>query len=343
MDRRDFLRTTGGFAAAAGCAAIPAATLASPVSGETRTTRIFGFPWSSSPAGYADDGHRLALRIRTLLNADELEIRPGTAGGTEFAFSPVQSGAALHPAFAFFAGLPGGEVLAPRDLESWVLTGGGQALWDELAAGYGFKPLLAGHTGRHAALWSRKRLLNPEDLSGRRVIARGLDADVVRALGACPVTGDETELEAALVCEDIDAVIWGSLVHASAAGIPARFPFAIAGAFGSAGGALALNVRLDTWEQLTPAQQSAIECAAASEFRASLSDAEATRPFVEGALSQRWNVTMVRPSTEFTDAVSRIAAAVVAHAAAHDPLASRIDQSYAAYRRAVVPASQIVA
>jgi TRAP-type mannitol/chloroaromatic compound transport system substrate-binding protein len=255
----------------------------------------------------------------------------------------VQSDAALHPAFAFFGGLPGGEVLAPRDLESWVMTGGGQALWDELAARHGFKPLLAGHTGNHAALWSRKRLLNIEDLAGRRVIARGLDADVVRALGAFPVTGDETQLEAALASEDIDAVIWGSLVHASAAGIPSRFPFAISGAFGSAGGALALRVRLDTWEQLTPAQRSAIEGSAASEFRASLSDAEATRPFVEGALSQRWNITMVRPSPEFTDAVSRIAAAVVAHAAAHDALATRIDQSYATYRRAVVPASPIIA
>jgi TRAP-type mannitol/chloroaromatic compound transport system substrate-binding protein len=278
-----------------------------------------------------------------LLDTDDFEIRSGTVGETEFAFSPVHSDAALHPAFAFFGGLPGGEVLSPRDLESWVLTGGGQALWDELGSRHGFKPLLAGHTGSQAVLWSRKPLINPEDLAGRRVIARGLDADVVRALGAFPVTGDETQLEAALASEDIDAVIWGSLVHASAAGIPSRLPFAMAGAFGSAGGALALRVRLDTWEQLTPAQQSAIEGAAASEFRASLSDAEATRPFVESALSQRWNVTMVRPSPEFTDAVSRIAAAVVAHAAAHDPLASRIDQSYATYRRAVVPASQIVA
>jgi TRAP-type mannitol/chloroaromatic compound transport system substrate-binding protein len=342
MDRRDFLRTTGGFAAAAGSAALSSAAQASH-SVEVRRTRTFGFPWSPSPAGFADDGRRLALRIRMLLDTDELEIRCGTAGEMEFAFSPVQSDASLHPAFAFFGGLPGGEVLAPRDLESWVLTGGGQALWDELAARHGFKPLLAGHTGSRPVLWSRKRLLNPEDLAGRRVIARGLDADVVRAFGALPVTGDETRLEAALASNDIDAVIWGSLVHASAAGIPSRFPFAMAGAFGSAGGALALRVRLDTWEQLTPAQQSAIEGAAASEFRASLSDAEATRPFVENALSQRWNVTTVRPSPEFTHAVSRIAAAVVAHAAAHDSLASRVDQSYATYRRAVVPASQIVA
>lgn len=343
MDRRDFLRTTGGFAAAAGCAAVPAAAQSGRAPVESRTLRAFACPWSASTAGYADDAHRLARRIRMLLEADELEVRFAASRQADFVFSPAQSDVALHPAFAFFGGLPGPDTLAPRELESWLLTGGGQDLWDDLAARHGFKPLLAGHTGSDMVLWSRKRLEKPQDLAGLHVVARGLDAEVVRALGAVPITGDDADLEAALIAADTDAVVWGSLVHASAVDVPSRFPFAITGALGSGGGALALRIDLAAWEQLTPAQQSAIEAAAASEFRASLADAEATRMHVEIALTQRFNITIERQSQEFTDAVSRIATAVIAHAAAHDALAFRIDQSYTAFRRAVSSRSTVVA
>lgn len=343
MDRRDFLRTTGGFAAAASCAAVPSVAQSGPAPVETRRSRAFACPWKLSPAGYADDAHRLARRLRVLLSADELEVRFAASQQADFTFSPAQSDVVLHPAFSFFGGLPGPDALPPRELQSWSLTGGGQNLWDDLAARHGFKSLLAGHTGSDVVLWSRKRLEKPQDLAGLRVVARGLDAEVVRALGAVPITGDDAQLEAALVAAETDAVVWGSLVHASAVGVPSRFPFAITGALGSAGGALALRIDLAVWEQLTPAQQTAIEAAAASEFHASLADVEATRTEVESALTQRFNVTIERQSQEFTDAVSRIATAVIAHAAAHDALAFRIDQSYTAFRRVVSNRSPNVA
>jgi TRAP-type mannitol/chloroaromatic compound transport system substrate-binding protein len=337
MDRRDFLRTTGGLAAAAGCAAIPASAQPVSTAGRSAKSRVFACPWSASPAGFADDGHRIARRLSLLLAPDGLEVRFAASIQADFVFSPVQSDVPLHPAFAFFAGLPGHDALAPRELESWLLTGGGQELWDDLGIRHGFKPLLAGHTGSDVVLWSRVRIEKPEDLAGLRVVARGLDAEVVRALGAVPVTGDDAQLETAIVSEGTDAVIWGSLVHASAAGIPSRFPNALTGALGSAGSALALRIDHAAWQDLTPAQQSAIAAAAVSEFNASLADAEATRSVVEGALTQRFGVTFARPAREFSEAVSRIATAVIAHTAAHDSLALRINQSYAAYRRAVAP------
>ncbi|MGE5267102.1 MAG: hypothetical protein ACM3L9_07025 [Deltaproteobacteria bacterium] len=337
MDRRDFLRTTGGFAAAAGYAAIPAAAQPASAAGAPLKSRVFACPWSASPAGYADDAHRLARRLGTLLAPDGLDVHFAASRQADFVFSPVQSDVALHPAFAFFGGLPGHDALAPRELQSWLLTGGGQELWDDLGARHGFKPLLAGHTGSDVVLWSRVRLEKPEDLAGLRVVARGLDAELVRALGAVPITGDDAQLEGSLIAAGTDAIIWGSLVHASAAGVPSQFPFALTGALGSAGSALALRIDRAAWEELTPAQQSAIAAAAASEFQASLADAEATRNAVESALTLRFDITIVRPAREFAEAVSRIATAVIAHAAAHDSLALQINQSYAAYRRAVAP------
>ena len=225
---------------------------------------------------------------------------------------------------------------APK-LQSWLATGGGQDLWDDLAAAYGFKSLLAGHTGSSPVLWSKSPITAPEDLNGLHVVARGLDRDVIRALGAIPVTADESALEAALIAPATSAAIWGSPIHASAAGIPARFPFGLAGALGKSGGALAVKIDLATWENFSFAEQFAITTAISAEFRAGLADTESTRAAVEQAIALRDGATITIPNAVFTAAVSRIAAAVVAHAATYDAVAARIDRSYRAFRRAMNP------
>ncbi len=342
MDRRDFLKTTGGLATlAAGCAstaaAIPAAAAGAGLSQRSLTVAM---PWTPNHAGLADDAHRLALRIQTALgNGIAIEMRPDTKSRADITIAPVCADTALHPAFAYFGGLPGSQALSPSELEGWLITAGGQELWDDLAAPHGFKPLLAGHTGSNPTLWSKSPLSAPEDLSGLKIVARGLDRDVLRALGAIPVLGEEQALEAALNDSEVGAVIWGSPVHASAAGIPARFPFGLAGALGQSGGALAVKVDLAVWENFTPAEQAAIQAALSADFRAALADADTTRPAVEHAIAARDGASIKIPNTTFAAAVSRIAAAVVAHTAAQDPIAARIDRSYSAFLRAVHPNS----
>jgi TRAP-type mannitol/chloroaromatic compound transport system substrate-binding protein len=342
MDRRDFLKTTGGLAAlTAGCAstavAMPAAA-AGPGLSQRRLT--VAMPWTANHAGLADDAHRLAIRIQTALgDSIALDMRPDIGPRADITIAPVCADTALHPAFAYFGGLPGSHSLLPIELEGWLITGGGQDLWDDLAAPHGFKPLLAGHTGSSPILWSKSPLSAPEDLSGLKVVARGLDRDVLRALGAIPVLGDEQALEAALNDSEVSAVIWGSPVHASAVGIPARFPFGLAGALGQSGGALAVKVDLAVWENFTPAKQSAVQAALSAEFRAALADADITRPAVEHAIAARDGAVIKIPNATFAAAVSRIAAAVVAHTAAHDPIAAQIDRSYSAFKRAVHPNS----
>ena len=346
MDRRDFLRSTGGLAAVAtGCASAAAsATAETNAPPGPQRTYSFASPWVQHHAGFADDAHRLARRIEAATGgALALDLRSGARGRADFTMRPVQSDVLLHPAFAVFGGLPGDDVLTPRELDAWLATGGGQDLWDDLAASHGFKPLLAGHTGPDPVLWSRSPISRSVDLAGQRVVARGLDAEVVRALGAIPIIADEMALEAALTAPDTTAVVWGSLVHASASNIPAHFPYGLFGALGSAGGALALEIDLAVWNDLTDAQQTAIAAAAHSEFRASIADAEATRAAVTQAIAIRTGAVITYPTPEFTAAVSRIAAAVVAHTAAHDAVAARIDRSYSSFRRAIRSAAVNIA
>ncbi len=59
------------------------------------------------------------------------------------------------PAFHFFSGLPFG--LTANELAAWMSQGGGQALYDELGAGFGIKPLLCCSPGAQMGGWFVRR------------------------------------------------------------------------------------------------------------------------------------------------------------------------------------------
>ncbi len=100
-------------------------------------------------------------------------------------------------AFHVFAGLPLAQGLEASDLQTWLAVGGGSMLWEELAAEFGHKPLVVGHTGPSAGVWASARLETVADLVGARVHAEGLAADVLRALGAAPALLVAADLRAA--------------------------------------------------------------------------------------------------------------------------------------------------
>jgi TRAP-type mannitol/chloroaromatic compound transport system substrate-binding protein len=342
MDRRDFLKSTAGAAALAGSVAGAGTAAVAAPSVVTHRTLPFIMPWRAAVAGHADDGLRLARRIESasdgalrfdIIHGDLIHgDRPPRGAG--LAYVPAQLRVATHPAFAFFAGLPGRSALHALELDGWLTTGGGQDLWDELASAHGFKPLLAGHGGSDPVLWSRSRIEAPEDVAGRRILARGLAAEVVRALGGSPVGADARVEETSVEADDLDVVEWGSLVHAAAGGVPARYPFGLRGAFGSAGAAMSLEIEIGLWESLPASQRAIVAAMAAAEFRESVANAAATRRMTEAALMARFGAAIDDPSFEFRSAVDRIAAVVVAHAAAVDAMARRVNASYAVYRDA---------
>ena len=343
MDRRDFLKSTGGVAAAAAGVATGAGlqaerAIAAPAVSSGLRTLTLATPWANSTAGYADEALRLARRIETVCDGAlrvDLVTSSGPEAETDMCLALVHRHTAHHPAFSFFAGLPGETALAASELDGWLIAGGGQELWDEIAASLGIKPLLAGHAGAEPVLWSRRPVASLDDLSQLRLFTRGLNADVARGLGAVPVALDETSVELAVATGDLDAVEWGSLVHASALAIPAYLPFGLKGAFGAAGSVLALDIKLGVWERLSGTERSALAAAASAEFRATLAEDCAARQMIEGAVRTRFGAAIERPTPELCAATERVAATIVAHAAGYDARAAQINASYLLYRRSI--------
>lgn len=350
MDRREFLKTTGLAAATAAAASTATAATSSPpfleapaVHAGTRDLHL-AMAWPDSVSGLADSAYRLASRIeeatdrryRIHLTAEA----PGAAsafrsGDADLYHASEHDNASLDPAFAYFAGLPFSTGLAPTDLESWLILGGGQELWDGLAAEHGVKPLLAGHLGRAPRLWSNRTINALSDFEGLRVAAYGPAVAVMHALGAKTIALPARQLGAALSADDIDAAEFGGSMHAMAAGLAPAARLAYEIDPDGAGTAISLGISRRLWESMSQADKAVFTACASEAYRLAIAESDAHESIILKALCDLHGVSAATMPAEIRTALSPISEAVVAMLATATPRAQRINASYMAFRRTI--------
>jgi TRAP-type mannitol/chloroaromatic compound transport system substrate-binding protein len=345
MDRRDFLKVSGAAAATAAVGAsqstaeqsthkTDALTGAPHVSSALREL-VLVTPWEVDLAGFGASAARLARRIeiasggRYRIAVDHNAAEALTVG--DLAFGCPHENASLHPAFAFFGGLPCGQGLDAQAFQAWITTGGGEMLWDDLAAGFGMKPLLAGHTGPSAGLWSNRRLETAASLARLKVFAVGLAADVLRRVGAEPVSVAGHELKASLGGGLIHAAEWLGPMAAVASDLTPLAERLYRPGLNVYGVALSLNVNRRLWEAMNEADQALFAACAAEEWRLALAEARAHAAIATQVAGPRSSRVILPPEavTAFADAASE----VVQQLADGDPISGRIWDSYRAFRR----------
>ena len=359
MDRREFLRTTGAAAAAASAATVVADAVAqadpaktAPASSApiksappaptilkgTQELRL-AMPWPDGTSGLADQAHRLGQRIVAMSEGRyHIVFVPGAGNG----LAAVRAGDAdlyhatehdhleAHRGLAYFAGLPGDCGIAPQHLQSWMLVGGGQELWDDLAGDLGVKALLAGHTGQRSYFLSTRCIETMSALSGEKTCVRGLARDGAGGLGLEPVAVRADDLVAAMGRGDILAAEWGGAIASHSLGLHAVAPFSVGTSINRHGTALSLGMRRAFWDGLGAGGQAMFAAAAAAELQLALAEEDAHR-----------NLLWPQPSADHTwplagdlaHAIRRVADAVVAHTAGSDARTRRINASYESFRR----------
>ena len=348
MDRREFLRTTGAAAATAATAAeataqrLPAAAqVAAPAVVKGLQELRLAMPWPDSVSGFADQAHRLGQRINVL---SEGRYRIAFITGVGSGLDAVRSGEAdlyhgtehdhldAHRALAYFAGLPGDRGIAPGHLAAWMLIGGGQELWDDLAGNFGVKAMLAGHSGDRACFLAARRIEAMSELAGKRVSVTGLACDVVRGFGLEPAAVRAPDLAAAMARGDILAAEWGGAIANLSLGLTNVAPYSVGTSINRRGAALSLGMRRSLWDSLTATDQAIFATAAAAEFQLALAEEEAHRRLLypEPPADKTWPL-----AHDLERVIRRVADAVVAHVAAADANAQRINAGYVAFRRAL--------
>jgi TRAP-type mannitol/chloroaromatic compound transport system substrate-binding protein len=335
-NRRTLLR--GGGLALLGAVAVPTVARAQSLRWRMVTS------WPKRLPGPGMSAERIAERI-SALSGGRLQITVQAAGEVVPAFevldavggSVAEMGhtAAFYwqgkqPAAAFYTTVPFG--LTPMEHVAWVDAGGGQALWDDLYAPFGVKPLMGGNTGVCMGGWFRHDLKSLDDLKGLKVRSLGLGGEVYRRLGATPQTTPPGEILTSLQSGVLDGAEFVGPGTDIALGLYRVAPLYYGPGFNKPNGTGECLINLKVWEGLDSTLKAIIAHACATEASFALSEMERLNAEALAALVERDNVRLASFPAEIVGAARRQATDILAELAARSDIARRINESYAGFR-----------
>ena len=340
MDRRSFLKST-----AAGTAAVGAATLATPAISQGRQEWKMVTTWPKNFPGLGTGAQRAADRI-TQLTDGRITVKLFAAGELVppfESFDAVSSGTAelyhgadyywqgKHPGFAFYTAVPMG-FTAP-EMDAWVLHGGGQALWDELAGQFGVKPFLCGNTGVQMGGWFREEITSLDDLKGLKFRMPGLGGEAMRQLGVNVIALPGGEIFQALQSGAIDGTEWVGPWNDLAFGFYRIAKNYYYPGFHEPGSMLACGVNKAAFDALPATDQAIIEHACLTENNVMYAEFIAKNGQALDTLVNQHGVNLLQFPEEIFDAFAKASEDVVMAVADHDDLGKRIVDSYVQARK----------
>ncbi|GAB4282034.1 MAG: TRAP transporter substrate-binding protein [Roseovarius sp.] len=269
MDRRSFLKTS-----ALGGSAVAASALAAPAYAQGKRTLTMVTSWGRGLAGVFDAAQKCADNINAITDGSlTIEVKgAGELVGAFEVFDAVTSGQAdmyhaadyyfinQHPGFAFFTGVPFG--MTATEQNNWYYHGNGMKLHHKIGEIFGLKSFLGGNTGTQAGGWFRKEIKGPEDFNGLKFRMPGLGGKALGYMGASVQNLPGSEVYQALASGAIDGTEWIGPWADEKAGFQEITKFYYTAGFHEPSAGLTLATNLDVFNDLTPAQQAAIEIAA---------------------------------------------------------------------------------
>lgn len=304
--------------------------------------------WAKESPGFGTSAERLARSI-VAMSSGRLKVTVYPANSLVRAFETfdaVSAGAAdmyhstdnyfgsKSPALNYFSAVPYG--MTADELSSWIIFGGGQALWDEVDAPFNIKPLSCLNTGVQMGGWFNKEVTSPADFEGLRYRMPGLGAEVLRRMGATVVTTPGGEIITALKSGAIDASEWVGPWLDVALGLSEAADYYYYPGFHEPGTAATLGINKTLWDSLTPSDRAIIEAAAAAELTKSLAQFNAENVKWLKVLRADKRIKMQRFSDELIKAFGKLSREVIADNAAKDPLTRKVSDSYTAFLASIM-------
>ena len=203
---------------------------------------------------YADQTKKSALQIYDAVASGEFDL----SHATPYYWTGRSA------AFNFFSTVPFG--MLPVEHYSWLRYGGGHELWKQLCAPTGVVPLPCGNSGVQMGGWMRKPIDSLQSLKGLKLRYPGLGGEVLRALGATPVTLPAIEIISALRDGRIDGAEWVSPWPDLDMGLHQVCNYYYAPGFHEPGHTAEMLVNQRVWEKLSSAHKAILETYGWGEF-----------------------------------------------------------------------------
>ncbi len=340
MNRRDVLKK--GLVGLGGVAA--ATTLSAPAIAKERIEVNMVSTWPRDFPGLGTGAQRFAKRVTDMTDG-RIQVNYFASGERVKAFDSfdeVASGNAQiyhgaeyywkgkHPGFAYFTSVPFG--LSANEFNAWMRFGGGQELWDELAAPYGIKGLMCGNTGVQMGGWFRKEINSPDDLKGLKIRMPGLGGDVMAKLDASPVSLPGSQIYENLVSGAIDATEWVGPWNDQAMKFYEAAKYYYYPGMHEPGAMLSIGMNKKWWDGLSAADQMIINAAASMENEMMMSEYNAKNGAALASLVNDQGVKLRRFNDDVYDAFAEAAEEVFDEVQQHSELAARIHKSFVSAR-----------
>lgn len=336
-----------------GSAAAGAAMLAAPA---VRAQQVFAWKmvtsWPANAPGPGTTAARLAKRITEgsggrmtvdVYGAGELvpafEVFDAVAGRTaEMGHTAALFWAGKMAIAPIFTAAPFG--LMPEAHNAWIYYGGGQMLWDELYGRFGVKPYLAGNSGFQMGGWYRRRIDGLEDVKGLKIRMPGLGGEILRRLGAAPVSIPPGDIFTALQTGTIDAAEFLGPWSDRSLGLNKAAPYYYWPGFHEPNGSAECLVNRQALEELPGDLRGLVETACEAENNRGLAEAEWFNAQALKDLEDSGTELLRFPDAVLQSARGE-AGAVLDGVAAEDPLYGRILHSWRDAREASVAWGQV--
>ncbi len=238
-----------------------------------------------------------------------------------------------HPGWAYFTAVPFG--LSYTEFNAWMRFGGGEALYDELAADFGMKGLPCGNTGVQMGGWFRKEMNSADDFKGLKMRMPGLGGDVLAKLGASPVSLPGGQIYENLISGSIDATEWVGPWNDSFMKFYEAAKYYYYPGMHEPGASLSVGMNKKWWDGLSKTDQLIIRAAAETENSVMMSEYNAKNGAYLAKLIDEQGVKLRKFSDDTYDSFGEAANEVFAEVQAHSPLAKRIHESFLKARQDV--------
>lgn len=341
MKRRSFLKTMGVGASAA---VVSNFKPSAPALAKNRTEWKMVTLWPKNFPGLGTGSQRIADAIKEMSDG-RLTIKIYGAGElvpAYEAFDAVREGIAecmheapyiwiaKHPAMAFFCGLPGG--LTPLEHSSWIHSGGGQELWDELYDRFGLQGFLAGNSGTNMGGWYNREIKSTKDFEGLRMRIPGLGAEVLTRLGSVTMNISGGEILPALQTGLVDAAEWIAPYADLALGLHKAAKYYYGPSILEPGPANPLTVNKDFYMALPKDLRAIVRQAAGHETTQMTAEIDHGNAEALKVLVHRFNISLHQFPEEVSQKLFEVSDEVVSEVAEEDELSRRIYESWSEFR-----------
>lgn len=353
MKRRDFLgkATLGTLAAGAvlgGCNKTESTVANTTNAAATQATEVIKWKmvttWPKNFPGLGTGANKLAETINTL-SAGRMEVKVYGAGELVPAleiFDTVSRGTAQmghgaayywkgkNEVFQFFSTVPFG--LTAQEMNGWLYSGGGLALWQKAYAKHNIIPMPAGNMGIQMGGWFNKEINSLDDLNGLKMRIPGLGGEVFKRAGGTPVNLPGGELFTAMQSGTIDAVEWVGPYNDLAFGFYKVAKFYYYPGWHEPGTTLEAMINKQAFEALPNDLQAIVKTACEVANHEMLAEYTSRNNDALQTLVNKHNVQVRRFPDDVLEKLRGLSDQVVKELAQQDAFATEVYESFSRYR-----------